>query len=576
MRLHILKKYITVGALCLMTLAGCRDFLEEETKGLLSEEQIPQNLEGAQALAFAPYQIWVEGATLYGRWLHLWELGTDDMSATSSRKPDGMIADHVRRQVNPNDARIYGDIWVPLWKGIEDCNKAIELIQKIEPVEIDTTGIEPHQINQYKQIEATLITEERKKALIGEVRTMRALNYYYLVRMWGDVPFVTKSQNKFSEMEMQPRVDVDSIYSTLIEEDLKYAISVLPETYPDNFRGRMTKSSANVILADVYLTRASWRKTAAGPLVKGDPVYYDSAMKYSLDVIENTAGFRLEEQEMIIDGDTVPAYGIPWVMPFSNESLVEFGSKAGILGEAIPLTEYASSNHKTDAFWRGKAQGQNMRGGSGWYMPTPDLFLSFEPGDLRRKWGMLTKSKMYDGGMGYSAPMFHKMVSPNRYKRRQTESGYTSNDDDLHFVMYRVADAMLIYAEAANEVYGGPTGMAYEQINRLRSRAGLPDLYPNKSQNEFRASVWEERRAELHGECKRKFDLVRTNRLKQKAGNRENFYYTNSNPDLEAELGTSVYSTTQDPVVYPEHEYLWPISLNELSIHPHWTQNSGY
>jgi starch-binding outer membrane protein, SusD/RagB family len=72
----------------------------------------------------------------------------------------------------------------------------------------------------------------------------------------------------------------------------------------------------------------------------------------------------------------------------------------------------------------------------------------------------------------------------------------------------RYPEVPLIYAEASNEV-DGPTAFAYDQINKIRRRASLPDLQ-GLSREEFREAIWRERYHELAYENKSYFDIQRT------------------------------------------------------------------
>ena len=79
--------------------------------------------------------------------------------------------------------------------------------------------------------------------------------------------------------------------------------------------------------------------------------------------------------------------------------------------------------------------------------------------------------------------------------------------------MYRYADLVLVKAEAENEV-NGASAAAYNEINKIRNRALLPNLKPGLTKDQFRDSVLHERNLELALEQIRWYDLKRTGRLK--------------------------------------------------------------
>lgn len=548
-----MKNYIiTYIFLSLLGLSSC-DFLEEDPKGYIIEENLPQDYDGALALVIAPYENWVSGANLYGRWFPFWETGTDDQTGSAGLNAGSPVNTYLFHQVNPDEQFYYTGVWVPLWKGVADCNNAIDLIQ---------------------QMDSTALTDIEEKQLLAEARMNRALYYYHLVRMFGDMPKLTKPSNRLSELVEIPRVDVTEIYQDIIIEDLLYAKTNLPLTHAISYAGRYTRTAAYTLLADVYLTMAGWRYTSQGFLVKGDKEYYQEAMAWADSAIHNEEGFGIITANDVVEG--VNPFGEPWREPFSKESLVEFGNLSGLgrgqANEGLAVVQGAMSHAKITEFW-----GQNLQkfagSAEGAYVPTPDLYHAFEEGDLRKDFSMLTYSKGSDGVERYSIPLFHKMLDPVIYNG---DPGFQGADGNTNVILYRMADAMLIYAEASNEV-NGPNQLAMDQINLLRDRAGLEALeYGALSQDEFRELIWKERRVELNGEGKRKFDLVRINRLKQLSDNRDIYYNSSDNPNWKGSEAKEDILVTQPSISYPLHEYLWPIPRPELLLNSNWEQNSGY
>jgi hypothetical protein len=85
----------------------------------------------------------------------------------------------------------------------------------------------------------------------------------------------------------------------------------------------------------------------------------------------------------------------------------------------------------------------------------------------------------------------------------------TNNDlDGSNVIIYRYAEVLLNYAEAKNEL-SGPDQTVYNAINKIRERAGLPDLPKGLSINEMRQKIRHERRIELAFEGKRFYDIRR-------------------------------------------------------------------
>ena len=82
----------------------------------------------------------------------------------------------------------------------------------------------------------------------------------------------------------------------------------------------------------------------------------------------------------------------------------------------------------------------------------------------------------------------------------------------VHWPYLRLAEIYLTAAEALNEANSGPTAKAYDYVDEVRNRAGLPDLPDGLSQEEFREKVMEERAKEFGYEEVRWFDLIRWKR----------------------------------------------------------------
>lgn len=128
-----------------------------------------------------------------------------------------------------------------------------------------------------------------------------------------------------------------------------------------------------------------------------------------------------------------------------------------------------------------------------------DLYSKYDPSDTRRNTTFLDGN--IDGG-----------TRPEKQGKWLDANSVSADGSANNFIVYRYADLLLIKAEAENEV-NGPTQAAYTEINKIRSRANLPNLASNLSKDEFREAVWNERNLELALEQIRWYDLKRTDRL---------------------------------------------------------------
>jgi len=127
----------------------------------------------------------------------------------------------------------------------------------------------------------------------------------------------------------------------------------------------------------------------------------------------------------------------------------------------------------------------------------------------------------------------------------------------------RFAEVLLIHSEAENEL-NGPTVKAYTSVNRVRHRAGLDPLPNGLSKDQFRDSVYLERRLELVNEFQRWFDLIR------ETGS----VSTGVGPEGRGILISALQKVGKTNAA-PRH-YLYPIPQLEIDRNSKLTQNPGW
>ena len=125
----------------------------------------------------------------------------------------------------------------------------------------------------------------------------------------------------------------------------------------------------------------------------------------------------------------------------------------------------------------------------------------------------------------------------------------------IDLVIYRYADILLAHAEALNE--SGDTAGAYAGVNKVRNRAGLPDLAAGLSKAAMKDAILQERRVELALEGKRYYDLKRAGILMETV---------NSNKGWDLHGGAN----------YKAHYDLWPLPGGFVDNSPAIEQNPGY
>jgi len=106
----------------------------------------------------------------------------------------------------------------------------------------------------------TAISESLKQSLLGELKMVRAMSYFYLVNLYGAVPIVTSTD--YTVNAVLPRSSVDSVYNFILS-DLTDAHSALKATYPSAGRARPNLYTADALLARLYLYRGQYTQAEA-------------------------------------------------------------------------------------------------------------------------------------------------------------------------------------------------------------------------------------------------------------------------------------------------------------------------
>jgi len=459
------KKTILVATALLITASSCSNFLNEEVRAAYSEEtfyktqaQALQALNAAyQTLTFASdnNRLWVFG-----------DVASDDAAKggdPGDQADIGLIDDFT---VFPNNGPVESQ-WGVLYEGISRCNRVIQQVPTIE------------------------MAAELKARIVGEARFLRALNYFYLVNIYGPVPVLLEPKNADQlQIEQSP---VAQVYTTAIEPDLQEAIRSLPAVHTGADLGRATRGAAQALLAKAYLFQGKWQQAAetAGQVVSSGtyellPVYsqnFDQAHKNSSETV-----FAVQH----LTGQ-VPFTGNrlnQWFAPRNTENGYFFN---------VPTQNFVDAFEKTSA-------------------GVVDPRLDYTVARAGQPW---IDGTAYDPQWSPTGYLNKKHVQPVTEVPRSTKG-----DGNLNYVTIRYAEVLLIQAEALNEA--GRSADALVPLNRVRKRARESYLYDTRlsaaspavptgllpditttSQSSLRDIIRRERRVELGFEFHRYFDLIR-------------------------------------------------------------------
>ncbi|TXG38607.1 RagB/SusD family nutrient uptake outer membrane protein [Seonamhaeicola maritimus] len=298
---------------------------------------------------------------------------------------------------------------------------------------------------------------------VAEAKFLRALSYFKLVQVFGDVTVNLSASPSLTDTSILVRKPAADVYNNVIIPDLQDAIAVLDAEIVD---GRASKYAAQGILGKVYMAM-------------GD---HSSAVPHLAAVVNgaSAAGIALK-------GDFDEIFGA--ANEVANSEII-FSTQ--IVSSIIDEYSFASR------FWNWFV-GDDSKSD---FPVDPDLVAAFDASDasgggtdLRRAVTLHTD--------GTTAIKFPK------------EGGLGSEHD---WIELRLADVILLYAEALNET-GSAASTVLPLLDDIRTRAGLNSLTGTvSSQADVRQAIADERRLELAFEGHRWFDLVRTGTVDAEMG----------------------------------------------------------
>lgn len=597
--INIINKSIGTTTIKLVVLASgllvtsCDDFLTITPSNQIVEEDFWEDRNDLENVVSACYTRYV---TMLNELIQWGEIRSDNLML-----PTGVTNTQTTNVMNANLRPSYNMFdWTSLYNEINFCNKVLAHGPQI------VRNDESFSQGDWEPIKAEMVT-------------LRALSHFYLLRTWGEIPYITVDYNNDSQNFLVPQSTQEQVLDSIIQ-DLESVKDIAMNDYGQTVwnKGRITKKAVYSLLADVYLWRASKNSSSDSVAVYGNQAKEDylkciDCCNWVINDMIDDKVKQLNKDGAILGGVkkedlTIEDLLIPNEDDPKNKYATNIGSFYYIFGngnssESIFELQFDGTNNKNsinNSYWDMNSSKVGSLTSSDALVnsvaPTPNaLTLSsvFTRTDYRR-WETLhytdanqldfpifkyqgVKVSQYNGTAGVNAILQDNSAT----NLKCSYSVRTNTSNDANFIFYRLADIMLMKAEAISQtaetdsalkegfdlcrhIFRRNNPYAYAS-NNIKSKEDSLNYSVFNTSDGLEALVMAERQREFYGEGKRWFDLVRYAQRKGGTSQMLKFYlgrkYSDNKNAVFAKLATieSLFA---------------PIYTNEIKNNPLLHQNS--
>lgn len=509
------KIYMLALGLASTGLASCTaDFLDVESKVESTTGNFYRTEEDAYRALIGCYDGWQcvsTGLTVY----MASEMMSDECFAGGGMA-DGrgnQVIDRFDQAQSPADLNLLESDWLNYYKAVYRCNELIAHEGQI-----------------------TWNSEETRGTYMGECHALRALCYFDMVRLWGNIPLFTEPVN-----ENRPQASPDEVYNVIFN-DLLYAAENIPASaYPKsdaaNNDGHITQYAAKALLARVYLFYTGYY--GKEPSVEG--VTKVSVLQGLEDVIAS-GEYSLVPQFKNLwpaastwwEGDAASGY-------MQQSTYAGRGNAETVLAQKFNYTsDYNGNNDGNRWLVNIGLRSVNLYWtpyGRGWGVCTvnPKMWVAYAAGDTRREASMvnlvsegIADDPNYEAGYTdqreYTGYIIKKYTPMSKWEQNETTGEWALTDETTglgsggdymisqyqDYIVMRYADVLLMAAEL-----GSPN--AQEYLNQVRKRAftgedeegNLTVSADYREVSATQTNIMNERMLEFAFEGQRYWDLLR-------------------------------------------------------------------
>ncbi len=381
-------------------------------------------------------------------------------------------------------------------------------------------------------------TPDKLRELSAEAYAVRALAYFYLVRAFENVPWISEPSLDDTQDFIVPQSTERAVLDSIIRDLVVYSLPYIPRVYSTEkeTRGRITKNGVYALLADIYLWDNQFDKCSQ-----------------MCDYILSESYFKLVSAENF--------YTSVFYRGFSTESIFEFGYDNDIQVNEATRSLYGYQNNPNGelAFPATLVSGQY----SPFDYPAGSYIESKNDVDIRCK-------DFFVNDPGIGVYQIFKYAGIQRTENFDgSKSYYSYRNNTSNWIVYRLPDIILMKAEAVlQEKQEEGLAEALSLVNMTYSRSNAGDTlsldYYDNSFDKLVDLVLRERQRELMFEGKRWFDLMR---MARRAG---------SPSPLVSYIARKGESTEALGKMSQMNALYWPVNKKELEANTALVQNKFY
>ena len=578
--------YIVCAISAVYGLSSCSDFLEIEPQNEIILEKFWNEKADVDAIIAGCYSGLQEGAVI--KRMMVWgEFRSDNIGPGSNVQQDGNLEKLLKENI---DAKNSYTNWDGFYNVINRCNTVIKYAPGVAAVD-------------------PAYTESELQANIAEMVALRSLSYFYLIRAFRDVPFSREPYIDDDQTMDLPATKFDAVLDSLIfdlESVKGNAVKRYPVTKEMYQTGRITQDAIHALLCELYLWKKDYQNCIryADLVIESKKAIYEenrkkrstsSTLQSSSDVEDRFNGFPL-----VTNSTSTNYFGDAYTTLFGSDRNNVDELNQEIIFQLVfsddPEGTGMPANGAVNDFYG------NSQATTGLVAPSDYIYAQIEASGQDRK-VFADKNKMYDSriytncrytgsGSGNSNKSINKYTTStiDIYAAGTTPdasygSKYSQNQNGSNWIIYRLADIMLLKAEALTQLMreGNDTetteynksliDRAFTLVNAINKRAlcqtQLNDTLIRgnySSKGDMETLVMQERQRELMFEGKRWFDLVR---LSQRTGN------TQTLASAALQKATTGAGLISNHLAKMDAIY-WPYNLDEMKVNLNLVQNPAF